>query len=134
MNFEDILERRNSYRETAEETIANRGSNLAKLSYILENSLCFEFEKQCGKCKEPLREEELFTGFQKNSSNYTVKCPYCKAMFRPKFKIYSEAESKFVNGRQGKVMMLLPPVTLYKEFYNIVVKKGDQILLSNEFH
>jgi hypothetical protein len=30
--------------------------------------------------------------------------------------------------------MLLPPVTLYKEFYNIITKRGDHILLNQEFY
>ena len=34
-----------------------------KLSYILENLLYFDIEKKCLKCKEDLREEEIFTGF-----------------------------------------------------------------------
>ena len=28
---------------------------------------------------------------------------------------------------------MLPPVTLYKEFYNILQKNGDEILMSDEF-
>jgi len=49
-----------------------------KLSYILENLLYFDIDKVCPKCKETLREEEVFSGFQKNLSSYTVKCPICK--------------------------------------------------------
>lgn len=63
---------------TATETQGmNRNSNPAKLSYILENSLFFEIEKKCAKCNEVLREEEVLTGFQRNLSSYTCKCPIC---------------------------------------------------------
>lgn len=48
---------------TAVETGFNRSSNPMKLSYILETSIFFEIDKQCMKCKETLREEEIFTGF-----------------------------------------------------------------------
>ena len=30
-------------------------------------------------------------------------------------------------------MSLLPPITLYKEFFNILMKEGDQILMSENF-
>jgi phage FluMu protein Com len=68
---------------------------------VLENLLYIDIEKSCSKCKESLREEEIFSGFQKNLSNYLVKCPICKAMFVPKFSIYSEQDSNFLNGRKG---------------------------------
>jgi len=65
------------------------------------------------------------TGFQKNLSNYTCKCPVCKEMFVPKFKIHSENDTPYLQGRKGETVSLLPPVTLYKEFINIISKKGD---------
>jgi hypothetical protein len=92
---------------------------------VLENSLFLEIEKSCSKCKEFLREEEIFSGFQKNLSNHTVKCPICSECFVPKFSIYSEQENAYVKGRKGQTISLLPPVTLYKEFFNIITKKGD---------
>lgn len=104
-----------------------------KLSSILENSLFFEFEKSCSKCKETLREEEIFSGFQKSLSNYTVKCPICKKDFVPKFSIYCEQENLYLNGKKGTTISLLPPITLYKEFFNILMKEGDQILMNENF-
>ena len=108
-----------------------------KLSYILENSLYLELEKLCLKCKTPLREEELFSGFQTSLSNYVVKCPICSEDFVPKFTIYSEQEGEgtcgYLNGRKGQVISLLPPITLYKEFFNILMKEGDQILMNENF-
>jgi NAD-dependent SIR2 family protein deacetylase len=95
--------------------------------------LFLDIEKSCSKCKEYLREEEIFTGFQKNLSNYTVKCPICKECFVPKFTIYSEQENSYTKGRKGQTISLLPPVTLYKEFFNIITKKGDQIVMSESF-
>jgi len=41
-------------------------------------------------------------------------------MFVPKFTIYSEHENSFVQGRKGEVISMLPPLTLYKEFINII--------------
>lgn len=41
----------------------NRASGPLKLSYVLENLLYIDIEKSCSKCKESLREEELFSGF-----------------------------------------------------------------------
>ena len=84
-----------------------------------------EIKKTCQKCKETLREEELFSGFQKNLSNHTVKCPICGECFVPKFTIYSEQENSYVKVRNGLTLSLLPPVTLYKEFFNIITKGGD---------
>ena len=52
-------------------------SQTQKLSFILENPLYFEISKTCQKCKKDLREEEVVTGFEKNSSSFTVKCPIC---------------------------------------------------------
>ena len=101
-------------------------SNPMKLSHILENSLFLDIEKTCTKCKESLREEELFTGFQKNLSTYTVKCPICSKEFVPKFSVHSEhQDSAYLKDIKDKPVQLLPPVTLYKEFFNIITKKGD---------
>jgi hypothetical protein len=92
VDFGEVLDPRELTQGTAVDTqVINRNSNLqSKLSYVLENSLFLEIEKSCGKCKEFLREEEILSGFQKNMSNYTVKCPICKEFFVPKFTIYSE--------------------------------------------
>lgn len=38
-------------------------SSITRLSNILESSLYFEIQKECAKCKEKLREEEIMTGF-----------------------------------------------------------------------
>jgi len=54
-------------------------------------------------------------------------------MFVAKFKIYSETENPFVNGRKGETITLLPPVTLYKEFINIISENGDHILMQDTF-
>lgn len=62
-----------------------------------------------------------------------MKCPICKEFFVPKFTIYSEQENIYIQGRKGQVISLLPPITLYKEFFNIITKKGDQILMSESF-
>ena len=80
-----------------------------------------------------MREEELFSGFQKSLSNYTVKCPICKSQFVPKFTIYCEQDNAYLNGRKGTNISLLPPITLYKEFFNILMKEGDQILMNEDF-
>ena len=104
-----------------------------RLSYILENCLFFEITKNCLKCKEPLREEEVFSGFQKNLSNYTTKCPICSGMFVPKFTIYSETENQWIDGKKGKVFQLLPPITLYKDFCNVISNKGESILMNETF-
>ena len=92
VDFGTVMDKKEGvYQQTASETQAiNRFSNPAKLSYVLESTLYFELDKECAKCKEKLREEEIFSGFMKNTSNYTVKCPICKKMFRPKFMIYCE--------------------------------------------
>jgi len=121
VDFGEILEGK----ETTSETQAVRNSNLMKLSYILENLLYFEIDKICPKCNETLREEEVFSGFQKNLSSYTIKCPICSGQYVPKFKIYTEQENAFVSGRKGETISMLPPVCLYKEFINIISKEGD---------
>ena len=48
--------------------------------------------------------------------------------FVPKFTIYSEYKTQFINGREGLTMQLLPPVALYKEFINTLAKSGDAVL------
>jgi len=75
----------------------------------------------------------MFSGFQKSLSNYTVKCPICHQQYVPKFTIYSEQENLYLNGRKGVTVHLLPPITLYKEFFNILMKEGDQILMNEDF-
>ena len=108
-------------------------SNSVKLSNVLENSLFMDIEKMCLKCKEMLREEEILTGFQKDLNNYTVKCPKCQQCFVPKFTIYSEQDNVYINGKKGQKINLLPPITLYKQFFNLVTQKGDQILMDESF-
>ena len=71
VDFGEIIDKTG---QTATET---RNSNPQKLSYLLENCLFFEIDKTCGKCKEKLREEEVFSGFQKKSNTYTIRCPIC---------------------------------------------------------
>lgn len=130
VDFQDLL--CNQQATIADPKVQNndRTSNPQKLSSILENSLFLDIEKCCSKCKENLREEELFSGFQKSLSNYTVKCPTCKSQFVPKFTIYCEQDNAYLNGRKGTTISLLPPITLYKEFFNILMKEGDQILMN----
>lgn len=49
----------------------------------------------------------------------------------PKFTIYAEQESPYLpKGRDGENVSLLPPITLYKEFFNILVKEGADIVMS----
>lgn len=62
-----------------------------------------------------------------------MKCPICKEFFVPKFTVYSEQENVYIKGRKGQVISLLPPITLYKEFINILTKKGDGILMNESF-
>jgi hypothetical protein len=54
-----------------------------KLSQILENSLFLDMDLECSQCEKSLKEEELLSGFTKNLSSYTVKCPICKGNFVP---------------------------------------------------
>ena len=101
---------------------------------MLDSSLFIEIDKTCQKCKETLREEEIFSGFVKSLSNYTVKCPICRGQYVAKFVIYSEIEgSSYLNGRKGTSVKLLPPLTLYKEFFNIITKNGDKVLMEDKF-
>ena len=131
-DFGDFLERRDTHEGGAAARASGASSSKAfRLSAILESSLFLDVDKQCTKCREPLREEELLSGFEKNLSNYTVKCPVCKKPFVPKFSIYAEQESPYLpKGRQGEAVSLLPPITLYKEFFNILVKEGADIVMS----
>ena len=91
-----------------------------KLSNVLENCLLIEIEKKCSKCKEELREEEILTGFKKDYDDYTVHCPKCKQPFVPKFTIYTEQDNTFIPGKKGTKLNLLSPITLYKQFYNLI--------------
>lgn len=49
-----------------------------KLSQVLEGSLYIELQNVCQHCEKPLKEEELFSLFTQDQSDYTVKCPYCQ--------------------------------------------------------
>jgi len=80
-----------------------------------------------------LREEELFSLFTQDQSDYVVKCPHCQQQFVPKFLVQSEYRTPFVNGREGVSMHLLPPCALYKEFINTLAKKGDSVLTQEVF-
>jgi hypothetical protein len=52
----------------------------------------------------------------------------------PKFTIYSENENSWVlNGNKGMTISMLPPITLYKEFFNILVKESADSIMSEEF-
>ena len=75
-----------------------------------------------------MKEEEILSCFHKDQSDYTIKCPYCQKLFVPKFMVYSEYKTAFVNGKDGVPMQLLPPIALYKEFINTLSKKGDAVL------
>lgn len=109
--------------------------SVIKLSAILENksSLFLEFEHLCQQCEKPLKEEEILSCFSKNLSAYAVRCPLCKENFVPKFKVYSEIKSEYLKGKEGMSVQLLSPVTLYKEYINIVEQKGEQVVLKEAF-
>lgn len=77
-----------------------------------------ELCKECSKCAKPLREEELFSLFTQDQSDYTIKCPFCAQCFVPKLLLQSEFRTPYIDGRQGLDLHLLPPVALYKEFMN----------------
>ena len=104
-----------------------------KLSQILENSLYLEIEAICQQCEKPLKEEEILSSFSKNLSAYAIKCPLCKENDVPKFKVYSEHKTDYIRGKEGQRVQLLSPVTLYKEYINIVEQKGEQIVLKEAF-
>ena len=67
-----------------------------------------------------MKEEEILSGFSKNLSAYIIKCPICKENFVPKFKVYSEHKTDYLKGKDGMSVQLLSPVSLYKEYVNIV--------------
>ena len=62
-----------------------------------------------------------------------IKCPICKENFVPKFMVYSEYKTDYLKGREGVSIQLLSPVTLYKEYINIVEHKGEQVVLRESF-
>ncbi len=64
---------------------------------------------------------------------YTIKCPICNNQYVPKFNVYSEYKTDYLRGRDGMSISLLSPVTLYKEYINIVELKGEQIVLKENF-
>jgi hypothetical protein len=51
----------------------------------------------------------------------------------PKFTIYSETENQYIDGKKGKIVSLLPPLSLYKDFLNAISNNGDQIIMSETF-
>jgi len=54
-----------------------------------------------------------------------IKCPICKENYVPKFNVYSEYKTDFLKGREGMSIQMLSPVTLYKEYINLVEHKGE---------
>jgi DNA-directed RNA polymerase subunit RPC12/RpoP len=54
-----------------------------RLSSVLEAPLFINIEKFCAHCKQPLREEELLTRFEKRLEKHKVSCPHCKEFFMP---------------------------------------------------
>ena len=97
-------------------------SSQVRLSQVLENStaLYLEIEQQCQQCQQSLREEDILSGFGKNLSAYVIRCPLCKDNFVPKFWVYSEYKTDYLKGREGMSIQLLSPVTLYKEYVNVL--------------
>lgn len=51
----------------------------------------------------------------------------------PKFNIYSEYKTDYLKGRDGMKLTFLSPVTLYKEYINLVEQNGEQIVLRESF-
>ena len=49
-----------------------------------------------------------------------IKCPLCHSSNVPKFNIYSEYKTDYLRGREGLKITFLSPVTLYKEYINLV--------------
>ena len=47
--------------------------------------------------------------------------------------VYSEYKTDYLKGREGVSIQLLSPVTLYKEYINIVEHKGEQVVLRESF-
>lgn len=80
-----------------------------------------------------MKEEELLSGFTKNLSAYTVRCPICKNQFVPKFTVYSEYKTDYLRGREGVCITMLSPIVLYKEYINIIEQKGGQQILKESF-
>ena len=132
-DFDELFElkRQDTFGDTANQVLnsaASSGEKTVKLSQVLENNLFMELCKECMQCENPIREEEILSCMQKDQSDYTIKCPHCMKCFVPKFTIYSEYKTQFINGREGLTMQLLPPVALYKEFINTLAKSGDAVL------
>lgn len=97
----------------------------------MENPLFINIHKFCEHCNQPLREEELLTRFEKRLEKHKVSCPYCKEFFMPKFYVYAENESTYLtHGKQGESFPILPPIILYKEFFNVLSKSGPDIVMS----
>lgn len=51
----------------------------------------------------------------------------------PEFTVYSEYKTDYLKGREGVKVTLLSPIILYKEYINLVEKKGEQIVLRESF-
>ena len=67
-----------------------------------------------------IREEEILSGFSKGASVYHINCPVCKEKITPRFTVYSEYKTDYLNGRDGTKVALMSPISLYKEYINIV--------------
>lgn len=105
-----------------------------KLSQVLESHIYIEIEKSCSKCEFNFKEEEILSGLSRNMNEYTIPCPSCKAMHVPKFVIFSEFNGVYgLRGRKGISFTFLSPITLYKEFTNVIKSKGAQIVLQDRF-
>lgn len=51
----------------------------------------------------------------------------------PRFTIFSEYKTEYLKGREGISIQMLSPVTLYKEYVNMIEHKGDQTVLKENF-
>jgi len=67
-------------------------------------------------------------------NEYVIVCPQCKSNFTPKFSVFSEFTGIYgLNGRVGITFNFLSPITLYKEFTNVIKAKSAQIVLKESF-
>jgi hypothetical protein len=99
---------------------SSRVSQVKLSQVLLSSALYLSFDQQCGQCDGFLREEEILSGFSKGASVYVITCPLCKERFVPKFTVFSEYKTDYLQGKDGMKVTLLSPITLYKEYINIV--------------
>lgn len=121
------------FADNVETQVESSRASFVKLSHILENSLYLEIEAFCHQCDQPLKEEEMLSNYPKNLSAYAILCPHCKCREIPSFNVKSEHKTDYLKGKEGIRVQLLSPVTLYKEYVNIVEQKGEQIVLKEAF-